>query len=35
MDGKIDPFHPEAVVYERHDGDLSLTVIEYIIPAQD
>jgi hypothetical protein len=35
MDGKIDPFHPEAVLYERRDGDLRLTAIEYIILAQD
>ena len=33
-DGKIDPFHPEAVLYERkHDG-FRLTAIEYIVIAQ-
>ena len=34
-DGNIDPFHPEAVLYERRDGDLRLTAVEYIILAQD
>ena len=33
-DGKIDPFHPEAVLYEhKHDG-LRLTAIEYIVIAE-
>jgi len=32
-DGKIDRFHPEAVLYERRNGDLHLTAIEYIVIA--
>ncbi len=34
-DGKIDRFHPEAVLYERRNHNLQLTAVEYIILAQD
>ena len=32
-DGKIDRFHPEAVLYERRNHGLRLTAIEYIVIA--
>ena len=33
-DGKIDPFHPEAVLYEHKHNGFRLTAIEYIVIAQ-
>jgi hypothetical protein len=34
-DGKIDRFHPQAVLYESTDDGLRLTAIEYIVLKAD
>ena len=34
-DGKIDPLHPEAVLYESTKSGLELTAVEYIVLASD
>jgi hypothetical protein len=34
-DGKIDPRHPEAVLYEQTTTGLQLTAVEYIVLASD
>ena len=32
-DGKLDPQHPEALIYEPHDGKLELVGVEYLVIA--
>jgi hypothetical protein len=34
-DGKVDPLHPEAVLYENTNDGLALTAVEYIVLASD
>jgi hypothetical protein len=34
-DGKIDPLHPEAVLYERTPTGLQMTAVEYIVLKSD
>jgi len=33
--GKLDPLHPEALVYEEHQGGLKLVAVEYIVSMDD
>jgi hypothetical protein len=34
-DGKLDPLHPEAILYERTDDGLRITAVEYVLFASD
>jgi hypothetical protein len=33
--GQLSRTHPEALVYEMHDGTLKLVAVEYIVPMSD
>lgn len=33
--GKLDPLHPEALVYEEHQGGLKLVAVEYLVKMSD
>ncbi|MCW2754576.1 MAG: hypothetical protein JWQ32_1987 [Marmoricola sp.] len=33
--GKLDPLHPEALVYETHQGGLKLVAVEYLVKMSD
>jgi len=33
--GKLDPLHPEALVYEEHQGGLKLVAVEYLVSMDD
>lgn len=33
--GQLDPVHPEALVYEEHQGGLKLVAVEYLVSMDD
>ena len=33
--GALDPLHPEALVYEEHQGGLKLVAVEYLVKVSD